>query len=75
MPALGAGIHASKAFNDTDVDGRDRPGHDDGWVEIQSRRYALIARSDAQAGDMAPGTVHPTTAMARQEREGRGKTE
>ena len=29
MPALGAGIHAFLLAHGTNVDGRDKPGHDD----------------------------------------------
>jgi hypothetical protein len=29
MPALVAGIHALRAANKQDVDGRDKPGHDE----------------------------------------------
>jgi hypothetical protein len=30
MPGLGPGIHVFAATNKKDVDGRDKPGHDDG---------------------------------------------
>jgi hypothetical protein len=29
MPALVAGIHVLRAIRNKDVDGRDKPGHDD----------------------------------------------
>jgi hypothetical protein len=35
MPALVAGIHVFLAYETQDVDGRDKPGHDD----VVSHRY------------------------------------
>jgi len=32
MPALVAGIHVLRHVFKTDVDGRDKPGHDEIWV-------------------------------------------
>jgi hypothetical protein len=34
MPALVAGIHVSRRFNDEGVDGRDKPGHDEGRTQL-----------------------------------------
>jgi hypothetical protein len=39
MPAPVAGIHVLRLFNNKDVDGRDKPGHDDGKVEIEDGWY------------------------------------
>ena len=68
MPALVAGIHVLKLFNNKDVDGRDKPGHDDGWIKIRVRwykareapcpRYALLP--------VEPGSIlSPSTSVSR----------
>ena len=46
MPALVAGIHVLNVFKNKDVDGRDEPGHDDGWVEIKVRWYYTRFQKD-----------------------------
>jgi hypothetical protein len=43
MPGLDPGIH-NLLFADKDVDGRDKPGHDDGWiVPVTIVRKALFS--------------------------------
>jgi hypothetical protein len=51
MPAFAAGIHVLKIwFENKDVDGRDKPGHDevDGREEKSFRRFAVGCRLRAE---------------------------
>ena len=43
MPALVAGIHVFSLANKQDVDGRDKPGHDEPILRMSSWHYALEA--------------------------------
>jgi hypothetical protein len=44
MPALVAGIHVLISFGTKDVDGRDKPGHDDGRGSGEQFRLSEPAR-------------------------------
>jgi hypothetical protein len=43
MPGLVPGIHVFSLGTDQDVDGRDKPGHDEGVRREIERRYCTIA--------------------------------
>jgi hypothetical protein len=43
MPGLVPGIHVFRAFGSKDVDGRDKPGHDDG--DQQANAYSALLTS------------------------------
>jgi hypothetical protein len=46
MPAFIAGIHVLKPLNNKDVDGRDKPGHDERMsLALQSLRYSWCGAS------------------------------
>jgi hypothetical protein len=45
MPGLVPGIHVLAAFNKKDVDGRDKPGHDEKETRFQVFRKALKMRA------------------------------
>jgi hypothetical protein len=50
MPALGAGIHVLKrSTNAKDVDGRDKPGHDEDQTCLIQPRYDVTAFFRMQA--------------------------
>ena len=44
MPGLVPGIHVLAAFNKKDVDGRDKPGHDEKETRFQPGASASAAR-------------------------------
>jgi hypothetical protein len=39
MPGLVPGIHAFRIFEREDVDGRDKPGHDENYDQLSRRRH------------------------------------
>jgi hypothetical protein len=71
MPGLGPGIHVSLCTGSQDVDGRDKPGHDDAEAAAPLRTF-LIAIALSASGRGSERTarvaghdrVHETPAVA-----------
>jgi hypothetical protein len=54
MPGLVPGIHVLAAFAAAkDVDGRDKPGHDETWSSPNSTRRSLVSPGDKCAVERA----------------------
>ena len=64
MPALVAGIHVLRPCNSKDVDGRDKPGHDEGFGPAMTNWNTAF--STVMPGFM-PG-IHVLTTLQQQRR-------
>jgi hypothetical protein len=57
MPGLVSGIHVLGAWKTQDVDGRDKPGHDDGWA-VKDAHIPTDNRSMANQQPQSPSTAN-----------------